>query len=74
MSKIRPMYVIEPASTKESKGLCRKTPYFSNYVTRYSFLNPYYTYRQGAINHSAISKWEWFVPECMKELKAVRVS
>lgn len=69
MSKIRPMYVIEPANTKESKGLCRKTPYVSNYVTRYYFPNPYYTYKQ-----AAISKWEWFVPECMKELKAVRVS
>ena len=69
MSKIRPMYVIEPANTKESKGLCRKTPYVSNYVTRYYFQNPYSTYRQ-----NPISKWGWFVPECMKELKAVRVS
>ena len=69
MSKIRPMYVIEPANTKESKGLCRKTPYVSNYVTRYYFQNPYYSYKR-----AAISKWEWFVPECMKELKAVRVS
>ena len=69
MSKIRPMYVIEPANTKESKGLCRKTPYVSNYVTRYYFPNLYYTYRS-----AYISKWEWFVPECMKELKAVRVS
>ena len=69
MSKIRPMYVIERATTKESKGLCRKTPYVCNYVTRYSFPNPYYTYKL-----PAISKWEWFVPECMKELKAVRVS
>ena len=69
MSKIRPMYVIEPASTKESKGLCRKTPYFCNYVARYYFQNPYYIYQP-----PAISKWEWFVPECMKELKAVRVS
>ena len=69
MSKIRPMYVIEPANTKESKGLCRRTPYVSNYVTRYYFQNPYYTYKQ-----ASISKWEWFVPECMKELKAVRVS
>ena len=69
MSKIRPMYVIEPANTKESKGLCRKSPYVSNYVTRYYFQNPYYSYKR-----SAISKWEWFVPECMKELKAVRVS
>ena len=69
MSKIRPMYIIEPANTKESKGLCRKTPYVSNYVTRYYFPNPYYTYRQ-----SSISKWERFMPECMKELKAVRVS
>ena len=69
MSKIRPMYVIEPANTKESKGLCRKTPYVSNYVTRYYFPNPYYGYK-----HAAISKWAWFVPECMKELKAVRVS
>ena len=69
MSKIRPMYVIELANTKESKGLCRKTPYVSNYVTRYYFQNPYYSYKQ-----ATISKWEWFVPECMKELKAVRVS
>ena len=69
MSKIRPMYVIERATTKESKGLCRKTPYVSNYVTRYYFQNPYYTYQP-----PVISKWEWFVPECMKELKAVRVS
>ena len=69
MSKIRPMYVIERATTKESKGLCRKTPYVSNYVIRYSFPNPYFTYKQ-----AAISKWELFVPECMKELKAVRVS
>ena len=69
MSKIRPMYVIERATTKESKGLCRKTPYARHYVTRYYFQNPYYTYKQ-----SSISKWEWFVPECMKELKAVRVS
>ena len=68
MSKIGPMYVIERANTKESKGLCRKTPYARHYVTRY-FPNPYYTYRQ-----SPISKWEWFIPECMKELKAVRVS
>ena len=66
MSKIRPMYVIEPANTKESKGLCRKTPYQS---TRYYFPNPYYSYRQ-----ASISRWEWFVPECMKELKVVRVS
>ena len=66
MSKIRPMYVIERATTKESKGLCRKTPYARHYVTRYYFPN---TYR-----HNPISKWEWFVHECMKELKAVRVS
>ena len=66
MSKIRPMYVIERATTKESKGLCRKTPYARHYVTRYYFTN---LYRQ-----SYISKWEWFVPECLKELKAVRVS
>ena len=69
MSKIRPMYVIERATTKESKGLCRKTPYSRHYVTRYYFTNPYYTHQP-----PAISKWEWFVPECMKELKAVRVS
>ena len=69
MSKIRPMYVIERATTKESKGLCRKTPYACHYVTRYYFQNPYYTYQP-----PTISKWEWFVPECMKELKAVRVS
>lgn len=69
MSKIRPMYIIEPANTKESKGLCRKTPYARHYITRYYFQNPYSTYRQ-----NPISKWEWFVPECMKELKAVRVS
>ena len=69
MSKIRPMYVIEPANTKESKGLCRKTPYAHHYVIRYYFQSPYYTYKP-----PAISKWEWFVPECMKELKAVRVS
>ena len=37
MSKIRPMYVIERATTKESKGLCRKTPYARHYVTRYYF-------------------------------------
>ena len=73
MSKIRPMYVIEPANTKESKGLCRKTPYVSNYVTRYYFQNPYYSYRQNCYVQN-ISKWEWFVPECMKELKAVGVS
>lgn len=69
MSKIRPMYIIERATTKESKGLCRKTPYARHYVTRYYFSNLYYTYKQ-----NSISKWEWFVPECMKELKAVRVS
>ena len=69
MSKIRPMYVIERATTKESKGLCRKTPYARHYVTRYYFQNSYYSYQQ-----PVISKWEWFVPECMKELKAVRVS
>lgn len=69
MSKIRPMYVIEPATTKESKGLCRKTPYARHCVTRYYFQNSYYAYQQ-----SVISKWAWFVPECMKELKAVRVS
>ena len=69
MSKIRPMYVIERATTKESKGLCRKTPYARHCVTRYKFQNSYYTYQP-----PAISKWEWFVPECMKELKAVRVS
>lgn len=69
MSKIRPMYIIERATTKESKGLCRKTPYARHYITRYYFCNPLYTY-----NPSHISKWEWFVPECMKELKAVRVS
>ena len=69
MSKIRPMYVIERATTKESKGLCRKTPYARHYITRYYFQNPYSTYRQ-----NPISKWEWFVPECMKELKAVRIS
>ena len=67
MSKIRPMYVIERATTKESKGLCRKTPYARHYITRYYFPNPCY-------NQSTISKWAWFVPECMKELKAVRVS
>ena len=66
MSKIRPMYVIERATTKESKGLCRKTPYARHYVTRCYFTNPY--------KQNSISKWEWFVPECMKELKAVRVS
>ena len=69
MSKIRPMYVIERATTKESKGLCRKTPYARHYITRYYFPSPYYTYKQ-----NSISKWEWFIPECMKELKAVRVS
>ena len=69
MSKIRPMYVIERATTKESKGLCRKTPYARHYITRYYFQNSYYTYQP-----PAISKWEWFVPECMKELKAARVS
>ena len=69
MSKIRPMYVIEPANTKESKGLCRKTPYARHYVTRYYFQSSYYIW-----NSPIISKWEWFVPECMKELKAVRVS
>ena len=69
MSKIRPMYVIERATTKESKGLCRKTPYARHYITRYYFQNLYYTYQR-----PIISKWEWFVPECMKELKAVRVS
>ena len=69
MSKIRPMYIIERATTKESKGLCRKTPYARHCVTRYKFQNSYYTYQP-----PAISKWEWFVPECMKELKAVRVS
>lgn len=69
MSKIRPMYVIQRATTKESKGLCRKTPYARHYITRYCFPNLYYTYQS-----PAISKWERFVPECMKELKAVRVS
>ena len=71
MSKIRPMYVIERATTKESKGLCRKTPYARHYITRYYFPNPYY---YSSYNQPTISKWEWFVPECMKELKAVRVS
>ena len=70
MSKIRPMYVIERATTKESKGLCRKTPYARHYITRYYFPSPY----NRSYNQPVISKWEWFVPECMKELKAVRVS
>lgn len=69
MSKIRPMYIIERATTKESKGLCRKTPYARHYITRYYFQNPYSIYRQ-----NPISKWEWFVPACMKELKVARVS
>ena len=69
MSKIRPMYVIERATTKESKGLCRKTPYARHYITRYYFQGPY-----SFSNQPCISKWEWFVPEYMKELKAVRVS
>lgn len=69
MSKIRPMYIIERATTKESKGLCRKTPYARYYITRYYFQSSYHF-----SNQPLISKWEWFVPECMKELKAVRVS
>ena len=70
MSKIRPMYVIERATTKESKRLCRKTPYARHYVTRYYFQSSFSIYYP----QNTISKWEWFVPECMKELKAVRVS
>ena len=70
MSKIRPMYVIEHATTKESKGLCRKTPYARHYITRYYFPSTYY----GSYNQPVISKWVWFVPDCIKELKAVRVS